>query len=87
MATTNSLAGTLARIVADGRPLDALARADAALAAAGVDEVNAAARSGILDWNGLVVTLVGDRAEIEKQLKAAGFPAPIVVDDEGRPKK
>ena len=33
------------------------------------------------------MTLVGDRAEIEKQLKAAGFPAPIVVDDEGRPKK
>ena len=87
VATTNSLAGMLARIVADGRPLDALARADAALAAAGVDEVNAEARSGILDWSRLVVTLVGDRAEIEKQLKAAGFPAPVLVDDEGRPKK
>ena len=83
--TTGGLAATYADLVGDGRPLDFLATQLAAL-----DEVTPAlandhARAGTYGWDAFTVVLVGDRAAIEPQLAAAGFPAPQLVDQAGQP--
>jgi zinc protease len=74
--TTGSLAGTLTELAADGRPLDAIATELASLERVNLDAVNAMARSGLYDWDSLLVVLVGDSASVSAQLEAAGFPRP-----------
>ena len=82
--TTAGIAGNLAQHLTRGRPIDATARDLAALDAVTLEQVNTLAASGLFEWSGLNVILVGDRAAISEQLTAAGFPAPIVVDAEGK---
>ena len=48
-------------------------------------EADALAQSRVFAWDDCLVVLVGDREAITTQLAAAGFPAPIEVDAEGRP--
>lgn len=83
-ATTGALAGTFAGFVADGRPLDTLRREVDALRAVDLDRANREARSGLFDWNGLLIVLVGDAKQVLSQLEKAGFPKPALADEEGR---
>ncbi len=82
--TTAGLAGALAEYVANGRPVDALAGEIEALGGVTLERANAFARSGLYDWKGLIVVLVGDREKVLPQLREAGFPEPVVADAEGR---
>ncbi len=84
-ATTSSQAAMLVGLTSDGRPLDATATELAGLSAVALPALNDEARSGLYAWDGLLVVLVGDRAEVLGQLESAGFPAPEIVDAEGRP--
>jgi len=77
--TTGSLAGSLTELAANGRPLDAIATSLATLEHVDLAAVNALARSGLYDWESLLVVLVGDAASVTKQLEAAGFPPPELV--------
>jgi len=77
--TTGSLAGTLTELAADGRPLDAIATSLASLESVDLAAVNSLARSGLYDWESLLVVLVGDAASVASQLEAAGFPRPELV--------
>jgi zinc protease len=84
-STTHSLGGTLAQLVADGRPLDSVARDMEELGRIDADAVRAFARDGMWNWSGLNVVLVGDRKTVLPQLAEAGFPAPEIVDELGNP--
>jgi zinc protease len=83
--TVTGQAEVLADLLASGRPLDATGRDLAALDAVALEGALRQAHSGIFDWSSLLVVLVGDRDAILPQLAAAGFPAPRVLDSEGRP--
>lgn len=83
--TVLSLAGTLADFVSDGRPVDSLARERAGLDAATLEKANAEARSGLFDWEQLLIVLVGDQKTILEQLQNAKFPKPAFADSEGKP--
>ncbi len=83
--TTGRLAGTLAGIVSDGRPRDALARLSKELDGLQLADLNELAQSGLYDWSRLAVVIVGDAALVEPQLREAGFPAPLRLDAEGQP--
>jgi predicted Zn-dependent peptidase len=83
--TTGRLAGTFAGLVSDGRPLDALRGEAAALDTLTLDDLNAAARSGLYAWDMLTIVIVGDAAAVVPQLVEAGFGAPQRMDEEGRP--
>ncbi len=83
-ATTGSLAGSFAGFVADGRPLDTLRREVDALKGVDLEKANREARSGLYDWNGLLVVLVGDAKQVLPQLEKAGFPKLVLADEEGR---
>jgi hypothetical protein len=48
------------------------------LATVDLDRANREARSGLYDWDNLLVILVGDRKAVTSQLKEAGFPEPLV---------
>jgi predicted Zn-dependent peptidase len=81
--TTSSLAATLQSIVSDGRPLDAV-RADLQhLQDIDLQRVNSAARSGLYDWDSLLVVMVGDAGQVLPQIADAGFPEPRLVDIRG----
>ncbi|MEW6758157.1 MAG: pitrilysin family protein [Acidobacteriota bacterium] len=82
--TAGGLAGTLSDLLSAGRPADSLPSASAALEALGPEAVNAAAQSGLFDWNSLTVVLVGDRAAVLPLLREAGLPEPELRDPEGR---
>ncbi len=82
--TTDAVADAFARLVANGRPLDALARDQALLDLVRLEAANAYARSGLFDWSKLCVVLVGDARTVLPQLEAEGFPAPLRADEEGR---
>ncbi len=84
-ATASSLSDTLGEIIASGRPLDSVGREIAALDRLDLSGVNATAASGLFDWSKLLVVLVGDKAAVLPQLKAAGFPEPALVNPEGAP--
>jgi predicted Zn-dependent peptidase len=81
--TTGQLAGSVAALVADGRPLDAYQREVEALDGVNIEAVNAQAHSGAYAWDGLLIVLVGDKAAILPQLEKAGFPKPVFADAEG----
>ncbi len=83
--STRSLAATLVALAADGRPLDSVATDLGSLSAVDLELVNRIARSGLFDWNGFRIVLVGDAEAVASQLVEAGFPAPQVVDQQGRP--
>jgi predicted Zn-dependent peptidase len=83
--TTGRLAGTLAGLVSDGRPRDALARSSAELGQLALADLNELAKSGLYDWSQLTVVIVGDAALVEAQLREAGFGEPLRLDPEGRP--
>lgn len=82
--TAAGLARSLTAYAIQGRPIDSLQGEIDAVEGVDVARANAYARSGIHEWNGLLVVLVGDRETILPQLRAAGFPEPIAVDAEGR---
>lgn len=84
-STTASLSALLTGLVADGRPLDEVQRLLAALDGVTLEGLNGRARGGDYAWDSLLVVLVGDKAQVLPQLKAAGFPEPQVVDIEGTP--
>ncbi len=48
------------------------------------DTANQEARSGLYDWGGLLVVMVGDKEQVLPQLEKAGFARPRLVDVEGR---
>jgi len=79
------MAGLVAGLVRNGRPVDAVRRDLAALGRVDLAAVNALAKSGLYDWNDLLIVLVGDKEQVLPQLQDAGFPAPTVVDTEGKP--
>ncbi len=82
--TAGGLVGRLSELLSAGRPADSLPSESAALEALGPEAVNAAARSGLFDWNALTVVLVGDRAAVLPLLQEAGWPEPELRDPEGR---
>ncbi len=84
-ATTGEMAGLVAGLLRNGRPVDAVTQDLTALANVDLDVVNAAAKSGLYGWDDLLVVLVGDKEQVLPQLEEAGFPAPTVVDAEGKP--
>jgi predicted Zn-dependent peptidase len=84
-ATASGLSDTLGEIIADGRPLDSVGREIAALDRVDLSGVNVMASSGLFDWSKLLVVLVGDKAAVLPQLRAAGFPEPALVSPEGAP--
>jgi hypothetical protein len=47
--------------------------------------VNGLATSGLYKWSDLLIVLVGDRTQVLSQLAEAGFPAPRIVDVDGKP--
>jgi predicted Zn-dependent peptidase len=83
--TTGRLAGTVAGLVSDARPLDALARSLKELGGVQLDDLNRAARSGLYAWSALTVVIVGDAAAVAPQLVQSGFGEPLRLDAEGRP--
>ncbi len=84
--TTGALARSLSELVRNGRPLDALGSDLAAFDAVELEGANRAARSGLYEWDDLLVVLVGDRDAILTQLAESGFPPPIEVDASGAAK-
>ncbi len=83
-ATTRQMAQLVAGFVRDGRPATALKEDLAALPSVDLAGINALAKSGPYDWDKLLVVLVGDQETVLPQLKEAGFPDPVIVDEEGR---
>ena len=83
--TTSALARSLSELVRNGRALDSLAKDMAAIDQVDLAGANALAKSRLYGWDDCLVVLVGDREAITTQLAAAGFPAPVEVDAEGRP--
>jgi predicted Zn-dependent peptidase len=80
--TTSSAARTLAGLVADGRPLDAVTRDLAALDAVTLEMANRHATSELYAFENLVIALVGDADAILPQLADAGIPTPLRLDPE-----
>jgi predicted Zn-dependent peptidase len=83
LETTRGAANALEEIVADRRPLDALARDLAVLDKVTLEAANALAKRGDFAWGTLQIVLVGDRAAIEPQLAEAGFAPPVLADADG----
>jgi predicted Zn-dependent peptidase len=83
--TTSSVAGTFAGFLRDGRPLDSLTRDLESLEHVTLTDVNEEARSGLFEWDSLIVVIVGDREAVIPQLQESGFEAPTRVDAEGKP--
>ncbi len=84
-ATTGEMARLVSGFVQEGRPADALRLDLAAVPGIDLDGLNALARSGLFSWDDLLVVLVGDRETVVPQLQEAGFPAPAIVDENGKP--
>ena len=82
--STQSLAEAMLDNARRGRAVDTLPADIAAVDATTLERTRALARSGLYDWRGLLVVLVGDRAQVAPQLKEAGFPEPLLADEEGR---
>ena len=82
--STRSLAEAMLDNARRGRAVDTLPADIAAVDATTLERTRALARSGLYDWRGLLVVLVGDRAQVAPQLKEAGFPEPLLADEEGR---
>jgi hypothetical protein len=78
--TTAALEATLVGLAADGRPLDSVPTALESLDHVDLDTVSSLARSGIADWDSLLVVLVGDAQSLLSQLEEAGFPTPEMVE-------
>ncbi len=76
--TTGSLLALFSGLASDGRPMDDSATYLRSLATVDLDRANREARSGLYDWDKLLVILVGDREAVTSQLKEAGFPEPSV---------
>ncbi len=76
--TTGSLLAMFSDLAADGRPMDEVARYLGSLDQVDLDRANREARSGLYDWDKLLVILVGDRKTVTAQLKEAGFPEPEI---------
>jgi predicted Zn-dependent peptidase len=83
--TTDRLAATLQGLVSNGRPLGALGADFAALDSVDLEGANRMARSGLYDWDSLLVVMVGDAEAVLPQLEAAGFPEPEILDVDGNP--
>lgn len=82
--STRSLAEAMLDNARRGRAVDTLPADIAAIDAATLERTRALARSGLYDWRGLLVVLVGDREKVVPQLQEAGFPPPLLADAEGR---
>jgi len=78
--TTSSLLEMFSALAREGRPLDDAARYLESLDGVTLKKANAAARSGLYDWDRLQVVLVGDREVLLPQLKEAGFQEPEPFD-------
>ena len=76
--TTGSLLDLFSGLAADGRPMDDVIRYLDSLDKVDLDRANREARSGLYDWDQLLVVLVGDRKTVSVQLKEAGFPEPEI---------
>lgn len=83
--TTNAAADVLANLLRSGRPVDAVRQDLAAIPAADLASVNALAASGLYKWEDLLIVLVGDKDTVLPQLAEAGFPAPRLLDVDGKP--
>lgn len=84
-ATTGAMAELVTGLVSDNRPIDALRQDLAAMPRIDLASINAEAKSGLYNWDDLLIVLVGDKAAVLPQLEEAGFPAPTIVDQEGQP--
>jgi len=83
--TTRGAGQTLAELVRNGRRLDSTSRDLEALREVTPEDVREFARRGLWNWDELNVVLVGNRDVVLAQLAEAGFPAPELVDELGRP--
>ena len=83
--TAASLSAALAEQVLAGRPPGALAEDIQGLDQVDAAAIAAAAAGGSFGFGGLSVVLVGDAAVVTPQLEKVGFPAPLLLDVEGRP--
>ncbi len=83
--TTAAAAEAVAGLVRGGRPVDAVRQDLAHVPGVDLEAVNALARAGLYRWDDLLVVLVGDKAAVMPQLAAEGFPAPTMLDADGKP--
>jgi predicted Zn-dependent peptidase len=83
--TTAAAAEAVSGLLRNGRPADAVRQDLAQVPGIDLEAVNALARSGLYRWDDLLVVLVGDKAEVLPQLAAEGFPAPTLLDADGKP--
>jgi predicted Zn-dependent peptidase len=83
--TTGAAADLLAGLLRNGRPVDAMRRDLADIPATDLAAINGLATSGLYKWSDLLIVLVGDRTQVLPQLAEAGFPAPRIVDVDGKP--
>ncbi|MBK8167798.1 MAG: insulinase family protein [bacterium] len=83
--TTAAAAEAVAGLLRNGRPADAVRQDLAQVPGIDLEAVNALARSGLYRWDDLLVVLVGDKAAVLPQLAAEGFPAPTLLDADGKP--
>jgi zinc protease len=84
-ATTGAMAGLVAELVRTDRPMDALRQDLGVVPRIDLGGINNEAKSGLYNWDDLMIVLVGDKDTVLPQLEEAGFPAPQIVDQEGRP--
>ncbi|MBX3479802.1 MAG: insulinase family protein [Caulobacter sp.] len=84
--TGGAVAGSLSTLYTLERPADFWDGYASGLRAVDVASVNAAAKK-IIKPGDVIWVVVGDRARIEKDLKALGFGPVIVVDADGNPVK
>jgi zinc protease len=82
VGTTGSILGLFTGLASQGRPLDDTAGYLKSLDGVTLETANEAARSGLYDWDKLLVLLVGDGKVILPQLKEAGFPEPEIFEAE-----
>ncbi len=81
--TTDSLADGLQEIVDAGLPLDTVRQTLNALTSIDLERVNELARSGLFDWDQLLVVMVGDAEQVLPQLEETGLGTPLRADSEG----
>lgn len=83
--TTGAAADAVATLLRNGRPADAVRQDLAQVPGIDLEAANGLARSGLYHWDDLLVVLVGDKAQVLPQLAAEGFPAPTLLDADGKP--
>lgn len=78
--TTSGLLRAISGLVTDGRDSTALSEDLNYLGQVEMQDAQRAAKSDTLDWDKLLIVLVGDKEAVLPQLEEAGFPEPEIVE-------